>query len=101
MRGDGCVFVKDGDEFDGHVAFGHIRGHADEDTFGRDGLVATRHVKLTGAEGFESIFECGEKFLRVEEFFYFFTGEDEHMKDLLEQLNREVRKERKDLKSFS
>ena len=78
MRGDGGVLVKDGDEFDGHVALGHVGGHTNENAFRCDGLVARRHIELTCADGFETVFKRGEEFVRVEQCFYFFAGEDEH-----------------------
>ena len=78
MRGDSLILVKDRDEFDRHVTLGHVRGHAHENAFRRDGLIARWHIELTCTEGLESLFEHGEEFVRVEELFYFFEGEDEH-----------------------
>ncbi|WP_345322843.1 hypothetical protein [Candidatus Villigracilis proximus] len=47
MRGQ--IFVKDADEFDRHEFVWHISRHADQNAFGRDGLIARWNIELVCA----------------------------------------------------
>ena len=76
MRGD--VFVKDGDELDRHQFVWHVSGHAHEQAFRCNGLIARRYIELTSAQSFEAFFQRGKEFVGAEQFFDFFVSEEQH-----------------------